>query len=441
MAALLAFKEQAAAGAATVDVAPDEVVAAEAVQIAAAAVTQAAAGVQNRILAELRAMRLPPPGVSQVTEALAALFGLSDDRWATLKRRLDGQLLTRMAAMDAATASRLPRNRVERFQKLLRDHPAFADSALHDKCPAVVPLQKYCLAAQQLLLRLHGDTLHVEPAPPAEPEQSAEWGSMVSVRDDSAIAAQQERRGRSAEAKAKAKAKAAAKSAEPKAEPKAKAKAAAKATPTPPERVPVEEVKASPSSAADASGGPTAAEPVGITLEAAPQPATQAAPQPPARPAPSAEGARAAAALAATPEPANLAGLIVEPELWKLSDAELLNVRNLRVGRTGVGTVTFHGETDCRGLMHQLHELLVIEQGEVVVYPDARWKPPVGHGLNKPASVVLYGCMPKSQQRLADPKARDRYRQRVSHMTEEKGAVFEDYNCEDGTWKFRVTHF
>merc|ERR1712232_194329 len=111
------------------------------------------------------------------------------------------------------------------------------------------------------------------------------------------------------------------------------------------------------------------------------------------------------------------------------------------MGRKGVGCVVFHGETDCRGLLEQLGQLLVIEQGEVVVYPDARHKPPVGQGLNKPASVVLYGCMPKSQQRLSDPRARERYRERVAKMTEEKGAVFEDYNCEDGTWKFHVTHF
>lgn len=137
----------------------------------------------------------------------------------------------------------------------------------------------------------------------------------------------------------------------------------------------------------------------------------------------------------------DLAGLEVEPELWRMSESELSRVQNLRVGRMGVGCVTFDGETDCRGLLPQLKELLVVEQGEVVVYPDPRQKPPVGQGLNKAASVVLYGCMPKSQQRLVDPRARERYKQRVAQMTEEKGAVFEDYDCDDGTWRFRVTHF
>jgi len=116
-------------------------------------------------------------------------------------------------------------------------------------------------------------------------------------------------------------------------------------------------------------------------------------------------------------------------------------VRDLRVGRENIGHVTFIGDTDCRGLLPQLSEIMIIQQGEVVVYPEACKKPPVGQGLNKPASIVLYGCMPKSQTRLSSPRARERYRQRVAQMTEDKGATFEDYNCEDGTWTFRVNHF
>jgi len=137
----------------------------------------------------------------------------------------------------------------------------------------------------------------------------------------------------------------------------------------------------------------------------------------------------------------DLGGLVVEPALWRLGEEELACVHNLRVCREGVGAVVFEGGTDCRGLLPVLQEILVIDKGEVVVYPDATRKPPIGQGLNKPAHVTLHGCMPKSQQRLSDKSARERYRQRVAQMTEEKGAVFEDYDCEDGTWRFRVSHF
>ncbi|CAE8697614.1 unnamed protein product [Polarella glacialis] len=142
----------------------------------------------------------------------------------------------------------------------------------------------------------------------------------------------------------------------------------------------------------------------------------------------------------ALPAP-DLGGLSVEPSLWEMGEAELSCVVGLRIGKAGIGHVTFNSETDCRGLLPRLHEILSVEQGEIVVYPDPAMKPEVGQELNKPASVVLYGCMPKSQSRLTDSRACDRYKQRVAQMTEEKGAVFEDYSCEDGTWKFRVHHF
>lgn len=139
--------------------------------------------------------------------------------------------------------------------------------------------------------------------------------------------------------------------------------------------------------------------------------------------------------------PAFLGGLLLEPQLWMLGEEELARVHDFRVGRGGLGHVTFHGQTDCRSLLPQLPEILVIKQGEVIVYPDARKKPPVGQGLNKPARIVLHGCMPRVQTRLSTPAARERYRERVAQMTEDKGAIFEDYDCDDGTWTFRVNHF
>ena len=137
----------------------------------------------------------------------------------------------------------------------------------------------------------------------------------------------------------------------------------------------------------------------------------------------------------------DLGGLFVKPSLWELSSEELQQVEDLVIGRVGVGHVTFHGRTDCRGLLENLSQILSIQPGEIIVYPDANLKPEVGQGLNKPASVQLHGCMPKCQTRLTDNRAQQRYKQRVAQMTQEKGAIFEDYDPTDGTWKFRVPHF
>lgn len=134
-------------------------------------------------------------------------------------------------------------------------------------------------------------------------------------------------------------------------------------------------------------------------------------------------------------------GLLVDPPLWELDEEALSHVKDLLVGREDVGFAVFHGETDCRGFLQILPSILLVEHGEIVVYPDSTQKPPIGKGLNKPASVVLYGCMPKPRTKLTDSRAQERYKQRVAEMTEEKGAIFEDYDCDNGTWKFRVNHF
>lgn len=139
---------------------------------------------------------------------------------------------------------------------------------------------------------------------------------------------------------------------------------------------------------------------------------------------------------------ADFCSLELDPDLFTLTDGELAHVHEFSVSRKGIGSVTFHGLTDCRGFLvgQHLEELVVLEPGEVVVYPKQDMKPPVGLGLNKPATITLYGCVPNALV-LQDRKARERYRKRVQQMTEEKGAKFMNYDCEQGIWQFQVPHF
>lgn len=136
----------------------------------------------------------------------------------------------------------------------------------------------------------------------------------------------------------------------------------------------------------------------------------------------------------------DLGGITVEPNIWIMSDSELSRVPGLRFGRQGVGSIKFDGETDLRDDLPNLVDVVLLQPGEVVVYPNPGSKPPIGVGLNKAAEITLLGCMPKTQG-FRDTKAKDRYRRRVKQMTEDKGAEFVDYDCETGTWKFRVSHF
>jgi len=146
----------------------------------------------------------------------------------------------------------------------------------------------------------------------------------------------------------------------------------------------------------------------------------------------------AAAPPAASVMPSN--GLIIEPNLAQLSLRQLKEVKDLTVSRPEVGSVTFHGLTDCSSLDIERHVHLGV--GEVLVYPEAGFKPPVGEGLNKRATVTMYQCWPPNgRSHLEDTKAQERYRWKIQQMTEEKRAKFIDYDCLTGVWKFQVEHF
>ncbi|CAJ1385448.1 unnamed protein product [Effrenium voratum] len=129
----------------------------------------------------------------------------------------------------------------------------------------------------------------------------------------------------------------------------------------------------------------------------------------------------------------------VEPDLSSLSSSELAAVRELTVTKPGVGSVVFHGVTDCTDL--DLHRDVFLKRGYVIVYPDQKKKPPLGHGLNKPATVTMYQCFPPGEP-VRSEQAMKEYKERIRRMTEENSSCkFIDYDCETGVWQFDVTRF
>lgn len=132
--------------------------------------------------------------------------------------------------------------------------------------------------------------------------------------------------------------------------------------------------------------------------------------------------------------------MVFDPDIESMDAEELTRVRELTISRPNVGTITFHGDTDCTGV--EFDRIVRLEIGEVLVYPEHTMKPPVGTGLNKPATVTMYQCWPPSGSKLLqDPKSQERYKKKIKHMTEEKRAKFIDYDCATGIWKFAVEHF
>lgn len=145
--------------------------------------------------------------------------------------------------------------------------------------------------------------------------------------------------------------------------------------------------------------------------------------------------------LVARPE---LGDLEVIPDIYAMPIAELRRVRDLTIRRARYGEVTFTGEIDLlrdRRVLEELPKIIRLEPGEVVLYPDAGTKPPEGEGLNRPATITLFQCMPPNGGHFDSLESKTRYRNSIAHMTELKGAHFVDYDCDHGVWQFRVDHF
>eukprot|EP00435_Cladocopium_sp_Y103_P044679 s1313_g12.t1 len=132
--------------------------------------------------------------------------------------------------------------------------------------------------------------------------------------------------------------------------------------------------------------------------------------------------------------------LQVEPDLSKLSRADLKAVRELTVTRQGVGSVIFHGLTDCSDV--EVQRDIVLSKGFILVYPDPKKKPPAGCGLNKPATVTMFNCFAPGELLMDDPLVREDYKEKIRLMTEEnKTCKFLDYDCQKGIWQFEVNRF
>merc|ERR1712232_985536 len=116
-----------------------------------------------------------------------------------------------------------------------------------------------------------------------------------------------------------------------------------------------------------------------------------------------------------------LGDLEVTPDIFSMTFRELQHVRDLTIRKPNVGEVTFQGSVDIsqdKRLLEDLPSLVRLELGEVVLYPDPSTKPLEGEGLNRPATITLYQCMPPNNGALADANAKTRYRDRIAQMTE-----------------------
>ncbi|CAO3667636.1 unnamed protein product [Umbelopsis ramanniana] len=123
-------------------------------------------------------------------------------------------------------------------------------------------------------------------------------------------------------------------------------------------------------------------------------------------------------------------------ELKSLNAEDLRSVKDFRAGRTHVGSIHFTQAVDLTDvdLDSLLGGLISFEHGSCTVYPIESDTPPMGQGLNVPATIEL--CNLKSRVPNATPLQR-----LIQKLQSVKYTHFMDYNRTLHRWTFGVQHF
>ena len=131
-------------------------------------------------------------------------------------------------------------------------------------------------------------------------------------------------------------------------------------------------------------------------------------------------------------------GYCTDPPMQKILQAspqDLQKIHNFTITNTDVGQIRFLGYSDLTGI--DLNSTVLIDAGEVTVYPPTMDLPPLGNGLNKPALITFYNIHP----RKLTPEGYERMERRLKKNCEEKGLGFIAYDQVSGDFVFKVAGF
>ncbi|KAK9452619.1 nuclear protein 96-domain-containing protein [Dipodascopsis uninucleata] len=132
--------------------------------------------------------------------------------------------------------------------------------------------------------------------------------------------------------------------------------------------------------------------------------------------------------------------------LRKMSIKELESVANFKIGRRGYGEVMFRQPVDLSSFAHPEDipgQIVVISHKVLIVYPDDSIKPPVGQGLNVPATITLEKCYPIAKD-TKEPITEVDHPLVPTHIRRLQGVKdteFIAYIADTGTWVFNIEHF
>ncbi|CUM67249.1 uncharacterized protein PRCAT00004942001 [Priceomyces carsonii] len=131
-------------------------------------------------------------------------------------------------------------------------------------------------------------------------------------------------------------------------------------------------------------------------------------------------------------------------ELISMKEEELKNVENFIVGRIKYGQVAFNHPVDLSQILTQaqrkgitlnkelFEETVSIRQKVLEVYKDDRTKPPIGFGLNVPATITLENIEPRKGTSASSY---------IKFLQGQVGMEFVTYDPMTHVWVFKVKHF
>ncbi|KAB5566389.1 putative nuclear pore protein [Coniochaeta sp. 2T2.1] len=132
-------------------------------------------------------------------------------------------------------------------------------------------------------------------------------------------------------------------------------------------------------------------------------------------------------------------------QIMSMNRIQRQSVEKFAVGRENVGSVSFKVPVDLSNI--DLDELygntVILEPRSATVYPIAAKKPPVGKGLNVPATISLEQSWPRARDKRTpvQDKTGSRIAKHIERLKRIENTTFEDYDADLGIWTFSVEHF
>uniref|UniRef100_A0A2H8TZV3 Nuclear pore complex protein Nup98-Nup96 n=1 Tax=Melanaphis sacchari TaxID=742174 RepID=A0A2H8TZV3_9HEMI len=132
-------------------------------------------------------------------------------------------------------------------------------------------------------------------------------------------------------------------------------------------------------------------------------------------------------------------------ELAELMDDDgLCFVDGFTIGRYDYGNVYFPDRFNVAGL--DLDTIVHIRHREIIIYQDDEFKPPLGEGLNRKATVTLDRVWPNdktTKQPITNPDriAATNFVVKLQRACAKLNTQFVDYRADTGSWVFNVEHF